>query len=412
MKKIFAFILDLLFFLSTTFVLFSISLVGIYTKEKDISVINTVLQTNLIPSLLWTYGVLVALYVFYTVILTRLLGATVGQKLLGLSLQPKENRSIRRIFMYSFFGPFWAILLFPYSLFALITKKDSITFRLSGLKLQKIEGRLSIRATLFTSLFALMLIATAGISTYVYKAGITQIIEQYTDYKKQTEILIDKLAFKDALVTLAKYKQYHGETSDYAYLNCLINGNLSTTSASLEICAKAKESNTTEERTLQILIIEARILSANGNYAEAVTKYEELWTTRGIHTIDMKDYVIVLNEMGKNDVALKVVDEIAKGVNETDLNAQIEVGQLYERVNKLDVAQKTYETVLSRIKEGEQTELMGEVVFNIAVIQYKAGKYPEAKLNFEKAKTLNKDFSDDADSYIILISQLGNSVTK
>lgn len=413
MKKLAAAIIDLLFFVSLLFVSLLLAAVLIYSKEHDISLVNTLLQTKLTPTLLAVYGTVVLLYLVYVTVIPTLVGATIGQHLFSYELMPKEKRSIFRVFLYTIVGSFWKVLLFPYSIFLAIKKQPQLNTRISQLTLSPSHsGKLSLPTTIVSALFAISLVVTAGLGTYIYRTGLGKILEKYTDYEKQTVSLIEKQAFQDANATLTKYKEYHGETASYAFYKCEIIGNLTTDESNIEFCQKAYEQNKDEKRTRVIDLIIARTYAANGNYAEAEKKYAELWTTYQVRTIDMKDYVVVLSELGKSKDAAAVLTEVSKSIEQNDYLGLKDIAALYERVGNTDLALATYQNIIKSIPEGSNVELVGEIDYYIGVIQYQKGKYTDAKTSFEAAKTLNKDFAEPADAYIILISKLGGSVTK
>jgi tetratricopeptide (TPR) repeat protein len=412
MKKLAASIIDLLFFVSLLFVSLLFAVVIIYSRERDISLINTLLQTELTPTLLIAYAVITVLFIVYAVVLPTVLGATVGQKLFNYTLMPKANRNLFTVFMYTIVGSFWKGVLFPYSIFLAIKKRPQLNSRLSTLELLPSEGKMSVPVIIASVFFTVALVVTAGFSTYIYRAGLAEMIEKYTDYEKQTVTLIEKQAFQDASNTLEKYKQYNGETASYFYYKCEILGNLSTEETNIEVCTKATELNKDDKRAQVITLMIARTLAANGKYADAEKKYAELWTTYEVRTLDMKDYVVVLSELGKAKDATAILTEVAKNVSETDYLGLKDIAILYERVGNLDLALTTYQNIIKSIPENSNVELVGETNYYIGVIQYKKAKYADAKKSFEAAKTLNKDFAEPADSYIILISKLGGSVTK
>ena len=414
MKRFIGFLLDTVFYISF---LFSIGVIGIfliYTYNQDISILNVFLQTKLIESLLIVYGAIVLCTLVYDWIIPYFIGQTLGQKLMGNMYDASGKPSLFAVFMKSFIGKFWDILLFPYSIFAGLTKRDLISKKLSGITVIN-DSKDSKKSGLYavTIVFVLFLVSTLGIGTYIYKTGIGPIMERYTDYKKQTESLVASLAYQDAANALLKYKQYHGEDADYSYYHCIIEANLDTSLDNLPLCKTASDTNAgNPDRQQAILLLEAKVYAANSDYTQAETFYATLWNEKNLRTLEMKDYVVVLSELGKNKEAAEVLTEVAKLVQPTDTVAMRDIALLYERVGNLDAAAAQLQVALGTVKDGSNQDLAGELNYYIGVIQYKKGKYTDAKASFEAAKTLNKDYSEPADSYIILISKLAKSVTK
>ena len=110
-----------------------------------------------------------------------------------------------------------------------------------------------------------------------------------------------------------KYKQYKGEDRSYAYYHCMVEANLSTELTSLEICKKALELNANDSIRVKSLISqEAKIYAASDSFKDAETLYAKLWTEYQDRSMDMKNYVVVLSELGKSKEATDVLNEIAK----------------------------------------------------------------------------------------------------
>lgn len=413
MKRLLGTILDLLFFISLNAVVAIKGLVILYLQENDISILNVYLQTQLVPTLLIIYAVFTFNYFLYFWIIPSFLKQTVGQRLAGTSYFSEHKIGLWRVFLKTIVGKFWDVVLFPYTLFAYFTKRPIISTRLSGVAVSKVEKKAGKGLYILTAIFSLYLIATLGIGTYIYKTGVTPIMERYTNYEKQVTELIEKLAYQDSLGALEKYKQYHGENENYAYYNCIINANLSTEQSSFDLCKIASEKNSGSTERMKVIISEeAKIHAANDDYKEAESLYEKLWNEYQDRSMNMKNYVVVLSELGKNKEATEILNELAKQIPTDDSLAIRDLGNLYERIGSTDLALEKYTAALAITDGDENQALAGELHYSIGVIQYNKAKYTEAQASFEKAKELNKDFAEPADSYIILISKLKNSVTK
>lgn len=410
-KKLFAWIIDFSLFLSL-FILVGINaLVIVYLVEKDISVINVLLQTQLIPTLLVIYVAFILLFTIYTVLWTRILRATPGQRIMKLGYSG-EKLNFFTIFLKNTIGAFWDIVLLPYALIALFTKKPMPSITLSGLTVSEIKQRYT-KGHWITLCIALLFIGSAAAVGYkIYTVTPAYLFQKYTDYQKQTNALVKAMAFRDAAVSLEKYKEFHGEDSEYIYFHCIIEGNLSTSQESLPLCEQALESTTAPERKQAILLVKARIYAAHYNYTQAETLYAQLWNEFSLRTLDMRDYVVVLSELGKNKEAAVIIGEIATNIPSTDLIAKRDIAILYERVAAIDLALETYQKVLGDIPANEKLDLVGELNYRIGVILYQQGKKADSKQYFETAKELNKDFAEAADSYIILINKLAGSITR
>lgn len=413
MKRIIGLLIDIIFFISFVGVTVLACLYFIFSKERDISIINVYLQTELVRSMLFVYIGFTVLYFVYYWLLPTLFKQTIGQRLAGTMYESEKKITLWRVFLKTIIGRFWDLVLFPYTIFVSIKKRPIISTRLSGIAVIHSEVKPTKALYVATFIFTFYLMMTLAAGTYVYKTGLTPLMEKYTNYEKQVVALIDKLAYQDASVSLAKYKQYHGEDSNYSYFLCLIEANLNTELTSLETCKKAQEANATDlTRVKSILIQEAKIYAANDMYKEAEALYVKLWNDYQDRSIDMKNYVVVLSELGKGKEATEVLNEIAKLVPTSDVIAQRDLANLYERIGNIDLAFQKYKATILLIPEGENQMLAGELYYNIGVIYYTKGKYTEATASFEKAKELNKDFAEPVESYIILISKLKNSVTK
>lgn len=413
MKRFLGFLLDILFFSSFLGVLSMGVIYLIYRQENDIAIVNTYLQSQLTWSMYAVYGLLLGAWFVYYWFIPTFLKQTVGQRLAGTVFSSEKKLGLWAVFLKNIIGTFWDIVLFPYTLIVAVRRKPLISSRLSKITVVLAEKKMSLLATLTVLLFALFLIATAGASTYVYKQGITTMIERYTDYEKQMKQLIEMYAYQDAQTILGKYKQYHGEDSNFAFYQCLIESNLATDLANLALCNKALESNKENtERVKTILSEQAKLNAANDLYKEAEAIYSRLWNEFSDRSSNMNNYVVILSELGKSKDATAVLNELATKVDTTDPIALRDLGNLYDRIGQIDSALEKYMLALSIIPEDGDQSLAGELNYNIGTLQYKKGKYTEANASFVKAKELNKDYADSADSYIILISKLKNSVTK
>ncbi|MCC7304277.1 hypothetical protein IT418_02590 [bacterium] len=412
MKRLLGILLDTLFFISFNAVAAVTALVIIYAKEQDISIINMYLQTALIPTMLIGYGAFMLNYLVYFWIIPSFLKQTVGQRLAGTSFQSEHKIGLWRVFLKTIVGRFWDLLLFPYTIFAAVTKRAIISTSLSGVVVSKIEKKPTKSLYTLTTLFSLFLVGTLAVSTYVYRTGVTPIMERYTNYEKLVNELIEKLAYQDAAGVLEKYKQYHGDNENYSFYKCVIDSNLSTEPTVQELCNTALEKNAgNKDRVKKILSEQAKVYAANDQYKDAEALYAKLWTEYSDRSLDMKNYVVVLSELGKNQEATEILKELAKQIDQNDELAVRDLGNLYERIGNTDLALEQYQKALTLVESSNQS-LAGELNYNIGVIQYNKAKYSEAQANFEKAKELNKDFAEPADSYIILISKLKNSVVK
>jgi tetratricopeptide (TPR) repeat protein len=413
MKRFIGFILDILFFSSFLGVLAIGALYIIYRQENDIAIINTYLQSQLTWSMYALYGFLLGAYVLYYLVIPRFLKQTVGQRLAGTVFLTERKLGLWAIFLKNIIGVFWDVLLFPYTIIVAIRRKPLISTRLSRIEVVPAEKKMSFGATVIVLLFAFFFVATAGIGTYVYRQGVTTMIERYTDYEKQMKQLIEMYAYQDAQPILEKYKQYHGEDNNYSFYLCLIEANLATDLSNLELCNKALESNKENTgRVKTILAEQAKLYAANDQYTEAEKIYSRLWNEFSDRSMNMKNYVAVLSELKKSKEATAALNEIAAQVLTTDAVELRDLGNLYERIGQIDLALEKYAAALAAVPETENPSLAGELYYSIGVLQYQKGKYTDATASFGKAKTLNKDYADSADSYIILISKLKNSVTK
>jgi len=414
MKRIIGFILDLLFFVSFLAVLLMLASYILYKQDNDISIINVLLQSHLLYTLLAGYVLLFIAYLSYYWILSTLLKQTLGQRLSGTIFTSEKKIGLWRVFLKNIIGNFWDIVLFPYTLFAAITKRPLISARLSGITVKKADHKSSAGVMFVTLVFALFIMATVGVGTYVYRTGITQLMERYTDYEKQTQNLIEKFAYQDAALVLEKYKQYNGEDNNYVYYHCIIEGNLSTEIWALDLCTLAMEKNASNTDRIKVLLSEqAKLYAANDQYVDAEKIYARLWNEFQDRSLNMKNYVAVLSELGKSKEAADVLAEIAKLIPSNDTLGLRDLGNLYERITQPDLALAKYSQALSTIADDKANQsLAGELHYYIGVLQYNKTKYSDAQTSFEQAKTLNKDFADSSDSYIILISKLKNSITK
>lgn len=413
MKRFLGFLLDVLFFISFLGVIALVALILIYFQEKDISIINTYLQTDLTRTMLVAYSTMFLGYLVYFWLLPVALKQTIGQRLAGTSYQSEGKITTGRVFLKTIVGRFWDILLFPYTLYAAFKNKASISTKLSGIVITHRDIPASKGLYASTLLFTVFLIATFGIGTYLYRTGITPIMERYTNYEKQVMSLIENLAYQDAAAVLEKYKQQKGENEHYWYYHCVIEANITTDLSSLAVCQRAQDLNAaSNDRLKGIISQEAKVYAANSEYEKAAEKYALLWNNYQDRTMDMKNYVVVLSELGKGKEANDILTELMKSTKLDDPIVLRDLGNLYERIGNADIAMQQYQEGLAILKDGENLSLAGELHYSIGVIYYNKGKYTEATDSFNKAKELNKDYAEAVDSYIILISKLKNSVTK
>ncbi len=413
LKRILAYIIDVLFFLGCVGSALAAAIVIIYLQSHDISVINELLQTSLTWTMIGVYAGLVAIYFFYYWILPVFFKGTVGQALFKLSFVPQEKVNLISVFFKNIAGMFWDVLLFPYTVFAWVTKRATISTKMSGLSIADRQDKMKLPFYLVLGLMVIYLLATIGMGIYVYQTGVPTLMERYTDYGKQVATLIDKEAFQDAEASLVKYKQYQGETNDYWFSSCIIQGNLGTEQTTLDLCSTALEKNKGNvAREQQITVIQGRIQATNGNFAEAEVLYAKLWNDYMVRTLDMKDYVAVLSEVGKTKEASAVLTEIAKNVPADNYSVSKDIADLYERLGNPDLALTKYHEILASIPEGTNVDIAGELHYNIGVALYKKGKNADAKAEFEKARTMNPDFAEASDSYLIILNKLLKSIVK
>lgn len=412
MKRIVGFLLDLLFFWSFVFLVGILGLFVIYGIEKDISLINVYLQSHLKTTLLIGYSVFVILYLKYYWILPVILKQTVGQRLAGNSFESEKKVNLWRVFLKTVIGRFWDFLFFPYALYCGLKKRPIISTRLSGITVTTNPLKNTPLTYLLVVFFSLVLVGALGVGTYVYRTGYVSILERFTDYEKQTETLTANLAYQDATYALEKYKQYHGEDQTYAYYHCIIEANLAADTTAKEICTTAREANNGDDARVKAITIElAKVYAALYDLSHAEILYKELWDTYQYRELDMKNYVVVLSELAKHKEAEEVLTTLVAKIPEGDFVEMRDFGHLFERLNKDSLALEQYLRALALVENGNNESFEGELHYYIGVIFYKQTKYEDAKKSFEQAKSLNKDFAEPAESYIILIKDLKNSIT-
>lgn len=412
-KRLGSILADILFIFSWISVATAVAIFILYWQNKDISIVNTLLQTQLMPALYVAYGVLFVIVLKYFTIVPLFLKGTLGQALFNISYFTEGKLTWWKLFKKHIIGPFWDVLFFPYTIFAAFTKKAMISTNISGVSVTTEKHKQGFMLYVVTIFSTLALAATIAAGTYIQKTGLGTLIERYTDYEKQVNYLVDKHAYQDASDTLVKYKQYNGETATYWFSLCIINGNLSTEEATHEICAKALEQNQEDAaRTQQITAVEARVYAANLNYAEAEKLYEKLWNEMNVRTLDMKDYVYVLSELGKNKEATEILVELEKVVPADNISLNRDVAILFERLGDTEKALTKFKEILATIPEGTNEDIAGELNYSVGVILFNQSKADEAKPYFEAAAKQNPDYSELAESYIILINQLLGSIVK
>lgn len=410
MKRLFAWIIDIVFYMSMLFSAAVIVLADIYNIEHDITIINSHLQTALMPTLLIAYGVIVLIYLLYFVAIPVKLKGTVGQRLVGLMYSSQNKLSVINIFLKVIVGRFWELILFPYSIFLKIKKKDSLSTSLS--KVVLVETKEKARKTFYflLAVFSILFIGALGVSTYVYKTGLTPIVEGLTDYQKQVEKAISINAYPDAEASLQKYKEYNGETVDYKYYNCVISSNLTTEIENTDICKAAFEANAdNDKRMAEMTLLQAKTYAINEQYEDALVEYQLSWEKYNDRTMDMVGYIVVLSELDKKNIK-ETITELSKNVDMTDASIAKDIAELYARINANQEAIDVYQVLYENLEDG--TSVKGEIAYSLGELLYSEKKYQKAKAKFLDAKEFNKDFAEAAESYIILIDDLANSIVK
>lgn len=411
-KRIGAFFVDLFLFVSFVWFILVLVLVVIYMSTHDLAVINEMMKTNM-RELLWAvYGLFLFLLFLYFVAIPLALKGTIGETLFGLTYAPKERFNLLSMLAYRFFGILWDIILFPYSLFALIRKTPFISEWLSGLTITKVTPiKRPGSFTFVAGFFALLFIFASTSGVLLYKNGVVSVIERFTDHEKQTQFYIDQRAFTTAELSLEKYKIYNGENSTYRYFKCIITGQDAEDLTALPLCTQVlTEVSQDKERSIAVLTVLAELNNESGNPEEALKHYKMLWTDYGVRDFNMTSYVKGLSESNQAEEALKVMNELYNAMKEKkELTSQEKMlfAGMYNTIGAEKEAIAIYTEVISHEEQSQDADIMflGTVYMNTAYAYYQSGDYTNAKKYFILAKEKNPDLQNEADTYIIDITK-------
>lgn len=410
MKKFFSFVVDILFV--TTFFLFTllIGLVIIYYRTYDLAVLNEIIQNNLAQAAIGIYAILNVCLLIYFVIIPFFLHATIGEFAFKLTYAPKEKVNILSVFMRNIVGFVWNILLFPYTIYAFFFKKQAFKPWLSGYSLESEEKFQKPRLGFpLLGIFSIIFFGILAFGIYLYQTSPIAFIEPYIDHKKQVEGYIKQSAYSNAAVSLQKFKQYKGESSDYFYYNCIIESHIKEEDPnSITACDQALEKNSgNQERTITILANKANLLRVNYKPAESLKIYDELWTKYNVRSFDMVNYVYLLDSQEKRDQASTVLGELYKefkNKQELDVIQQTYFAELYYNLEKYQEALEIYTGLIQDSQKYNIAPMqLGEIYYKQGQCYYHIKKNTEAKAAFTKVKELNPDYTDQADAYIIEI---------
>ena len=401
-----SFIIDTLFFLFTYVLALFVIIVVVYLQQHDLAVINEILRNNINESLIVLYSLFFIMMFKYYVIIPRIIHSTIGQFFIRRVLIPKEKITGWGVFMYYMMGGLWSLVLFPYTIFALLFNKKRIPELLSGLKVDLDPQRYKMqRGWFFALIYVLLFIASGAYVGYIVQTGPTAYIEQFIDHEKQIKQYISASTYTPARLSLQKYQKYSGETDQYWYYSCVIEGHLDLTEATLTICDTAETKNLSEDQKKNILVLRANLLRSLQREEESLALYQKLWDEMSVKTFDMINYVYLLDAKGDRENSSKVLDELFATLGTEEINTvqMLFFAELYYNLENYNKALEIYEGEIAKLSEETSETIKGELYYKQGLTLYHLGEYAKATEAFTSAKTANPDYTDSADAYIIQI---------
>ncbi|GEM_PF-2989855 len=403
-----ALLFDTVFFFITFVSVLLIIVVILYYRTYDLAILNDILRNSINEALLVLYATLFGVILFYFVIIPRIIFSTLGQFITKKVYVPKEKIGFLSLFLRNIVGTLWAVILFPYTLFALVTRKKTIPDWISGIPLVGEPFRYRMKRGIFLFLvYSVLTIGIGSFGVYVFQLGPTSFIEKYINHERQVQFYISSSGYTAARVSLEKYKKFNGETDNAWYYSCIIEGHLELTEASVKICETASTKNLSNDQKRDIMVIQANLLRSTDKHEEAVTLYKTLWETLNIRTFDMVNYVYLLDATGDTEKSAKVLDELYTALDTTSVLNTIQEVYFAELYYNLASYQEAYDIYDAEIKKKEINSLsettMADLYYGKGQCLHHLGKYLEAKEAFIAAKTANSDYTDSADTYIIEI---------
>lgn len=411
-KRILAFLLDLVAIISMwgTSLIASIAILYLYTK--DLAVLNDLLKTQLYGIIIFVYAMLGVVILIYSVIIPTFLKSTVGEFLFGFIYMPNTTQkpNFLRILVRNTVGAIWNVMAFPYNIFAIIKKRRQFVDFFSGLTLTAQPGRLKSRLGLVLSVVTgIFIMFFALTSVYLYQTGPFVAMEQFINHEKQVNLYLSKPSYAAAANSLEKYKKYNGETDSYFYYKCSIESHQDATEAILATCNTALDKNSSnKDRKVELLGIKADLLRGLEKNAEALTVYADLWTNYSIRTFDMVNYIYLINDSGKPDEAFAKLEELYKSLTQSGKVESVQklfFADIYYNLKKYDGALVIInELIDNKEADGLNQASLGDTYFKQGENLYYKNDLTGAKTAFTKAKENNPDLTDSAETYLNDIS--------
>lgn len=412
MKKIFAAVIDFLFFLTFLASLLIAGIAALYIYTQDLSVINDILRADVFKAIVVAYISLFLIIFVNYVLIPFFLKSTIGEYLMGFRYTPLEKVTVWTVLLRNTIGALWNIIALPYNLVAMFIKKPTFNEWFSGITLEAVKGRQksSRLGIVLSGLSIVSMLGIIGFSIYLYNVGPFNFLERFINHERLVQDYIQKSGYGAAENALEKYKKYNGETSSYWYYKCQIDGHQNTDNEeSVTTCETAAEQNKVDEtRSRDILVIKANLLRVNQKPQESLAIYKKLWDEYKVRTFDMVNYVFLLESLDQKEQSVAVLNELYQTLSQStgtmDTIQQMFFAELYYNVELYDDAVGLYTQLLEQTEQRGLTEIIiGDIHYKLGQCYYHQEKFDQAKEAFTQAKEHNPDYTDSADAYIIEI---------
>ncbi len=396
MRKILGFILDVIFLSGLWGFSLLTAVVFILKRTADILELLTKLEQNFDIFLAATYAFMLMLALIYFVFISLFLRATPGQYIAGLGLAPAERVNLWCLFL-RFLGGIIDIVLFPISLILALLGKATFAARLSGLYLTSTSRLLLTRI--------LVLLICAGCTATAFYAGSFAIkhphdvITKFIDYRKYVRSALILRDYETVLNLLDAYKQKYGEDKDYDFFRCVALAHLGRNNAE-NVCRALNLAKYPKDDQIRILLAQIKIADRSGNLKKELDLYKKLWDKYGYRGPEMLEFIKLVASQEDQAYAGSLLKEWLRKnpVEKLKPSVLLSVGEIYFQIGEYDKAILVYKYVLEKL----QSKLSkASVYFRIGECYYQKGDTTEALKYFNKAKALDKNYTDLVESYII-----------
>ena len=404
MRKILAWLIDLLWWLQIVLWLALGVFVYFLKTTGNLLDVSSLLHSHINSILLWAYIIIVLLLLLYFIIGPFIIGATLGEYILGIGISEEIKLDPFKLFLYYLTVPLLQILLLPYVIY-LKLKKISFAKKLSGVHLDK-RNFDPLRRLLLLLLFLGMSTFTV-LGLLMFKHSGLKLLTKFIDYRRYADQALRIKDYRALSSILLQYEERYGKDANYWVYYCVSSAqnNLPEDLSKLEqVCKKAIRTNMDKQYRYEVLLALINIYKKKDDATNLVNTYQKLWEL-GYRGTEMLEYIKLVGE-NSADQASKMLGAWKKAnpINQLTISNISALAELYLELKDYKQALSLFKHILEKTNN---PSVQAAASFKIGECYYFLKDYKNAKKYLLKAQKLDKHYTNLVESYIIDMSLKG-----